>query len=225
MTDKRPGAGHFEWAREGRRSGRNPAGAMASASRLTSSSVAQSGTQASACLFLSPRRCTWLEQARKRCHRGHERRAHAEDSHRGHERRAHAADKRAPGLSCTCRRRPGAQMRQGQCTSFFTFVARCARPHSGAGGVRAESADMMSPAKKGLLYKLKGFQRRTKHSLFKVVQRSHTRRSRQAAHMHLCMHEHFHAAPLVELTLLTCCLLPARCKNIIINNNNNNGKR
>jgi hypothetical protein len=31
---------------------------------------------------------------------------------------------------------------------------------------------MVSSAKKGLLYKLKGFQRRTKHSLFKVVQRA-----------------------------------------------------
>jgi hypothetical protein len=53
------GAGYFECSRGGRRSGRNPAGAMASASRLTSSSVAQSGTQASACLFLFLR-CTWL---------------------------------------------------------------------------------------------------------------------------------------------------------------------
>ena len=177
MTDKRPGADHFEWAREGRRSGRNPAGAMASASRLTSSSVAQSGTQASACLFLSPRRCTWLEQARKRCHRGHERRAHAEDSHRGHERRAHAAATRATGLSCNCRRRPGAQMRvKSSVRHFSLFCWLCwtwhARPHSGAGGVRADSADMVSSAKKGLLYKLKGFQRRTKHSLFKVVQRA-----------------------------------------------------
>ena len=58
------GAG--SWVREGRRSGQNPAGAMASASRLTSSSIAQSGTRASACLFLSPTRCTWLEHARKR---------------------------------------------------------------------------------------------------------------------------------------------------------------
>ena len=151
-------------------------------------------------------------------------------SHRGHERRAHAAATRATGLSCNCRRRPGAQMRvKSSVRHFSLFCWLCwtlhARPHSGAGGVRADSADMVSSAKKGLLYKLKGFQRRTKHSLFKVVQRSHTRRSRQAAHMHLCMHEHFHAAPLVELTLLTCCLLPARCKNIIINNNNNNGKR
>ena len=65
-ASERLGAGYFECSRGGRRSGRNPAGAMASASRLTSSSVAQSGTQASACLFLFPRRCTWLEHEHKR---------------------------------------------------------------------------------------------------------------------------------------------------------------
>jgi hypothetical protein len=98
-------------------------------------------------------------------------------SHRGHERRAHAAATRATGLSCNCRRRPGAQMRvKSSVRHFSLFCWLCwtwhARPHSGAGGVRADSADMVSSAKKGLLYKLKGFQRRTKHSLFKVVQRA-----------------------------------------------------
>lgn len=112
-------------------------------------------------------------------HEMHVARARAQAlSHGGHERRAHAASPRAPGLSCNCRRRPGAQMRVKasvrhcslSCSLCWTLHAR---PHSGAGGVGADSADMVSSAKKGLLYKLKGFQRRTKHSLFKVVQRSH----------------------------------------------------